>query len=72
MEDIYYLKACLRKNFGEVRTLGLAAPQVGILKRFFVMPSNWELIRSHHRMVPPSMLRKFDVFINPMVLEASE
>jgi|JI6StandDraft_1071083.scaffolds.fasta_scaffold05810_1 peptide deformylase len=70
-EDILYLRSCLRKNFGKVRTLGISAPQVGILKRIFIMPSNWEIIRSSHRLVPPSMLRKFDVFINPMVLEVS-
>jgi len=70
-EDIYYLKACLRKNFGTVRTLGLSAPQVGILKRIFIVPSNWQTIRSYHRLVPSSMLRKFDVYINPIVLESS-
>lgn len=71
-DDIRYTKACLRKSFGTVRTMGLAAPQVGILKRFFIMPANWKFILQHYRQPSASVLRKFDVFINPIVLQFSE
>jgi peptide deformylase len=65
------MKTCLKKNFGTVRTLGLSAPQVGILKRIFIMPANWEAIR-HSERLSKSILRKFDVFINPIVLDESD
>ena len=35
--DVYFLKTCLKKNYNKHKAVGLAAPQVGILKRIFII-----------------------------------
>lgn len=39
-ENILQLKSTFRESFitKKIRTLGLAAPQIGVLQRFFIMP----------------------------------
>jgi len=55
----------------KVRTLGLAAPQIGVLQRFFIMPKSLNL-NGMSLQVLRSAVRSFKVFINPKILNYSE
>jgi len=48
----------------KVKTLGLAAPQIGILQRFFIMPKNINF-GGINIQVLKSVVRNFKVYINP-------
>lgn len=53
-------------------TVGMAAPQVGIDQRFFIMPSTLDYLK--HGKSPTTMralLRSFEVFINPQIITKS-
>lgn len=54
-----------------VKTLGLAAPQIGVLQRFFLMPSslNIQHIPLHQL---KSAVRNFNVYINPKIISYSK
>ena len=63
IDDIYYLKTCFRKNFEKNKMVGLAAPQVGISKRFFIIAK--KLSVTNNRNAVQSAMRQLDVYINP-------
>lgn len=41
LNNIEHLKSCFKHSLKERTTLGIAAPQAGILQRFFIMPSKF-------------------------------
>lgn len=53
-------------------SLGLSAPQIGVNKRFFIMPTNFGYASISNFKLLKNIVRKFDVFINPTILSSSE
>lgn len=68
-EAISHLKMCFKKNLGQRIILGLAAPQAGLLNRFFIVPRNLSYAKYDSPRIAQSMVRNFEVFINPNILE---
>jgi peptide deformylase len=69
MDNIMYLKLCMRRSLECTVTLALSAPQVGILQRFFVVPQNFGYTKFERSpAVMRSMMRNVSVIINPTIL----
>ena len=73
LEEIEALKLAFKDAFTEHRvyTLGLAAPQIGVNKRFFVMPKNFNYGSCTNFSAMKFLVRNFNVYINPTILQAS-
>jgi len=51
--------------------LGLAAPQIGVLQRFFIIPKSINYAGISIQKLK-SVVRNFTVYINPKVIEHSQ
>ncbi len=67
------MKLAFKDAFTEHRVycLGLAAPQIGVNKRFFVMPKNFNYGSSSNFSAMKFLVRNFNVYINPTILSYS-
>lgn len=72
LKNIEHLKIAFKASLAREITLGLSAPQVGINKRFFIIPRNFNYTRYNSPRVSQAMVRNFEVFINPKILDKSD
>lgn len=68
-QNILQLKTTFRESFltKNIKTLGLAAPQIGVLQRFFIIPRSINYAGVSIQVLK-SFVRNFTIYINPKVL----
>ena len=52
-------------------TVGMAAPQVGILQRFFIVPTSLAFTRYSSLAAQKAAVKSFNVIINPQIKNRS-